>query len=114
VQPGQGVQTSVTDVAQASKQIGISYGNFAAIQSSLTTNLDPLLTGIDWKGPAATQFGGLYTRYAGQVNRIHRSLELLGELVAKSSRTYDAGEQTATSKVNAVDVPTNITTALAG
>lgn len=114
MQPGTGLQTSVSDVELASRHIGISHGNLNSIQTNLTTVLDPLLAGIAWKGAAATKFSELYTNYANQVNRIHASLDLLGQLVAKSSRTYDMGEVDATQLVNKVEVPTNISTALAG
>ncbi|WP_027341417.1 WXG100 family type VII secretion target [Hamadaea tsunoensis] len=112
MQPNNLLHASPAELQAAAHEIGLAYQTLNSIQTKLTGELDPLLLGKAWEGPAGREFKSLYHRYATQVNRIHRSLELLGELIRKSGGHYDAGEVDAHHKVSTVDVPTNITSVL--
>ncbi|OLT13584.1 hypothetical protein BJF78_21725 [Pseudonocardia sp. CNS-139] len=74
-----------------------------AVQADLATlraRLQPL-TG-EWRGEAATAFGGLMARWDAEARTLNEALRAIGESIKGSGAGYQAAEQQHTGDMSAI------------
>ena len=103
-------QVEVNSLGAAGAAIEQSRDKLVDIQRRLRNQLVPILgvpgdeRAVGWKGRAQVMFARLYPEYEAQLQRLHDSLQQLGEQVKKSSRDYDESEDYTTQMVSSIDL----------
>ena len=99
-----GVTFGVAQTQAESAAMAEAAVNFDAVNSSLTSMLNKLMTDLSmldsaWKGMAAGEFEKVKTQYARDLGDLNRALGETAEAIRTSGVSYDASDSAAASRV---------------
>jgi WXG100 family type VII secretion target len=106
-------QFNPDDINNAGREINNTYGTLHEIQAGVKSEVDPIIHGTAFMGPAGDSFRAAYFKYDKALEAVYDSLRRLGDAVKASGGSYDQSEDVNHREINMVDIPTGITSALA-
>ena len=87
-----GLKVSPQQLASLGGQCGRTASDVRSQHSGLKAQLEPLF-GVDWAGPAATEFTTLYEQFTRNAEGLTAALEGIGRLLGHAGANYAEAEQ---------------------
>lgn len=87
-----GFKVSPQQLGSLGGQCGRTASDVRSQHHTLKSQLSPLF-GVDWAGPAATEFATLYEQFTRSAEGLSSALDGIGRLLGQAGANYAAAEQ---------------------